>query len=82
MKNKLNGSAERFTEALRDLVREATQEAVEPIEKKMDEGFERVDKNFADRINTTNENMQAQFAEQQKSIGQLSAKVDRFASGK
>lgn len=52
-KNKLNGSAERFALALRDMVREAVREEVEPLKadiaelkKDMDERFTRVDEDI------------------------------------
>ena len=45
-RKKLNGSVDRLAEALRDVVREGVQEAVEPLRKEMQDGFEAVDKSF------------------------------------
>ena len=47
-KEKLNGSVDRLAEALRDVVREAAHEAMEPLRKEMKAGFEQVDKELSE----------------------------------
>ena len=66
---KLNGSVDMLAQAMRKVFSEAVEGAVEPLRDDIaviGEGM--VTK--AD-LETTNENMQAQFAEQEKKIGQL-----------
>lgn len=53
--NKLNGSVDRLAEALRDVVREAAQEAIAPmrneitgLRKEMNAGFARIDNDIAE----------------------------------
>ena len=73
-KKKLNGSVDLLAKSMRDVFSEAMEAVHGAVKKDMDamEGRlnERID-GVERRIDTTNENMQAQFAEQEKKIGRL-----------
>lgn len=74
---KLNGSVDLLAQAMRSVFSEAVQGAVEPLAEQVkavrtDVSELRSDMNK--QIKTTNENMQSQFAQQEKKIGQLIAK--------
>ena len=73
---KLNGSVELLARAMRKVFSEAVEGAAEPLHEDMKglrtdmQGMSARMATKAD-IKTTNENMQYQFAEQEKKIGQL-----------
>ena len=81
MNEKLNGSVDRLADSLRNVFSEAVEGAVAPLTTevnalrtdmkalRIDMKALRTDMN--DQVKTTNENMQAQFAEQEKKIGKL-----------
>ena len=66
---KLNGSVDMLAQAMRKVFSEAVEGAVEPLRDDIaaigDSMITKAD------LETTNENMQSQFAEQEKKIGQL-----------
>ncbi len=68
---KLNGSVDLLAKAMRQVFQEATQQAVEPVMDEMMKMEDRLDKKIDNAVETTNSNMQAQFAEQDKKIGKL-----------
>ena len=81
MSDKLNGSAERLAGAIREVFTEVVDGAVEPLRtemkamhtdmKAMRTDMRDMEKRLNGRIDTTNQNMQAQFAEQERKIGQM-----------
>ena len=85
MAEKLNGSVDLLAQAMRQVFSEAVEVAVEPVkesvdalrtemrdmEGRIDKNMDRMEERLNARTDTTNENMQAQFAEQEKKIGQL-----------
>ena len=74
---KLNGSVEVLARAMRDVFTEAVQEGIGPVRKDvagLKENIAEIKEDVAGvkrDIKTTNENMQAQFASQEKKIGKL-----------
>ena len=83
MKNKMNDSVYLLAKALRTVVQDAVQEAVEggvepltrnvgSLRKEMGE----MEGRLTDRIDTINGNMQVQFDEQEKKIGKMLNSVD------
>ncbi len=70
--SKLNGSVEMLAKAMKEVFSEAMESAVEPIHSDL----EGIRNNMATKedVNTTNVNMQAQFAEQEKKLGNLLSK--------
>ncbi len=88
--DKLNGSATAFIRAFADLIKDstshlATKEDLDGIRTKMDDMRTDMDgmrANMAtkDDIDTTNKNMQAQFAQQEKKIAEINRNMQaRFA---
>ena len=82
IKNKLNGGPELLAKAIqqvfeetmsatREVVREDLSEMEVRLKKDSSEMEGRLNKHLDERINTTDENMQAQFAEQEKKLGKL-----------
>ena len=69
VKKSLNGSVELLAKAMRTVFSEAVEGAVAPLRDDI-AGISDAMATKAD-IKTTNENMQSQFAEQEKKIGQL-----------
>ena len=67
--SKLNGSVDMLAQAMRKVFSEAVEGAVEPLR----DDIAVIGDSMATRadIETTNKNMQSQFAEQEKKIGQL-----------
>ena len=75
-KESLNGSVELLAKAMRTVFSEAAEGAVAPLRDDIagiSDGMTAISDGMATKadIETTNENMQAQFAEQEKKIGQL-----------
>ncbi len=91
-KSKLNGSVNLLADAMRKVFSEAVESAVDPLttEVKAVRGelagmrTEMLDMEgrLNERIDTTNKNMQSQFAEQQKEIGKIKSTVDKLASAR
>jgi len=73
-KSKLNGSVNLLAQAMRDVFHESMNE----VRDGMNEDLKVLEEGLRDEIRsangTTNENMQVQFAEQEKKIGKLIAK--------
>ena len=69
---KLNGSVDLLAKAMKKVFSEAMEGAVEPIHSDLED----IRNNMATKedVNTTNENMQAQFATQEEKIGKLLSK--------
>ncbi len=70
----LNGSVDLLANAMRKVFGEAVEGAVNPLTtevKALRTEVVALRTEVNDKIDTTNENMQAQFAEQQKKIGKL-----------
>ena len=63
-KSKLNGSVELLATAMRKVFTEAVQEGLEPVRKDMKDMESRLNT----RIDTTNENVQAQLAQNRKDV--------------
>ena len=87
-KKYMNGSVDILAKAMKAVFQEgmdATREAVKgdidglrtDIKQDMDSMEERLKDNTKQQIDTTNENMQAQFAEQEKKISGIGSKVDQ-----
>lgn len=70
----LNGSVGLLADAMRKVFSEAVEDAVEPLR----DDIAGISDGMATKadIKTTNENMQAQFAEQEKKIGRLLRESD------
>ncbi len=78
-KNELNGSVDLLAKAMRDVFTESMQgvrEGVQEDMKVLEEGLKEEIRTVND---TTNQNMQAQFATQQKEIGKIKSSVDKLA---
>ncbi len=76
-KETLNGSTNLLAQAMREVFSEAMTTAVAPLQTEMKAlrtDMRDMETRLNARIDTTNENMQAQFAEQERKIGQLLAK--------
>ncbi|MDE0532281.1 MAG: hypothetical protein OXI01_12655 [Albidovulum sp.] len=81
MTGNLNGSVNLLADAMRKVFTEAVEVAVEPLTTQvsalrtnvadMRTEIHSMEERLNKRIDTTNENMQAQFAEQEKKIGTL-----------
>ncbi len=68
MKNdKLNGSVDVLAQALRQVFTEAVESAVKPLEHKVDDMGKRLE-SVENGLKTTNENVQAQLAQNRKDI--------------
>jgi len=70
-KKGLNGSVDLLATAMRDVFKEAVEGAVEPIEsqvKALRTDMGDMEARLNQRIDTTNENMQAQFAQHRKDV--------------
>lgn len=80
-KNKMNGSVGLLADAMRKVFQEGIESAIAPVEeavtglrddmKDMRDDMKNMEERLDQKIGTTNQNMQAQFAEQEKRIGQL-----------
>ena len=66
-KKALNGSVDLLADAMKKVFEESMVTVQEAVKEDMD-GMER---RLSDRIDTTNKNMQSQFANQEKKIGKL-----------
>ena len=82
---KLNGSVNILADAMQKVFNEAMEGAVGPLTteiKGLRSGMDDMEGRLNTRIDsvneTTNQNMQAQFAEQQKQIGGVGSKVDKL----
>ncbi len=79
VKESLNGSVELLAKAMRTVFSEAAEGAVAPLHEDMKglrTDMQGMGARMDEGIKTTNENMQAQFAAQEKKIGQLLKKSD------
>jgi len=70
-RSNLNGSVDLLADAMRRVFKEAVEEAVQPLADQMETGFRDQRTEFNDRIQTTDENMAAQFVAQEKKISRL-----------
>ncbi len=73
-KGKLNGSVDILAKAMREVFTEAVEGAVDPLTtevKALRTEVGDMEGRLNDRIDTTNENMAAQFAAQEEKIGKL-----------
>ena len=71
---KLNGSVDRLAIALREVFSEAVEGAIDPLRTdiaKIRSDMAGMEGRLNDQIDTTNKNMQAQFSEQEKKLGEL-----------
>jgi len=73
--SKLNGSADLLAQAFRKVVEDATEGALEPMLDEMGKMEERLTERIDTGLKTTNENMQGQFAAQEKQIASLKQDV-------
>ena len=80
-KSKLNGSANAFNKALKDLVKGATEEAVDPvvslladIEERLSNRITSTEKNIKSEISTLRENTQVQLRSVNERLGKLESK--------
>ena len=74
VKKSLNGSVELLADAMRTVFSEAVKGATEPLHEDMKglrTDMQGMGARMDEGIKITNENMQSQFAEQEKKIGQL-----------
>ncbi len=79
--NPLNGSVNLLAQAMRDVFREGVERAVEPLAtemKAMRTDMRDMESRLNERIDTTNQNMQGQLAEQQKKIGAIGSNVSKL----
>ena len=79
VKKSLNGSVELLADAMRKVFSEAVEGAAEPLHEDMKglrADMQGMGARMGKGIKTTNENMQVQFAAQEKKIGQLLKKSD------
>lgn len=65
----LNGSVDLLAQAMRAVFQECMESTREGVKEDMSD----MESRLSDRIDTTNQNMQGQFAEQEKKIGKLLA---------
>ncbi len=73
-KNNMNGSVNLLAKAMRQVFQEAVEEGVSPLRKELKEEIGSLRKDMVERIDTTNENMQGQFSEQENKIGKMLSK--------
>ena len=73
MSNKLNGSVDLLAQAMRKVFSEAVEAAVEPMHSDL-KGIKGDIDGIKGDIETTNKNMQAQFAEQEEKISKMLSK--------
>ncbi len=64
---KMNGSADLLAKAIRKVFEETSENVRDSVKEDMQE----MEKNLSDKIDTTNQNMQAQFAQQEKKIAKM-----------
>ena len=75
---KLNGSVDILAKAMKQVFQEATAQAVEPVMEEMTAMEKRLDKKIDSAVETTNGNMQAQFAKQEEKVAKQGKKIDRL----
>ncbi|MDA8030802.1 MAG: hypothetical protein MPK62_06690 [Alphaproteobacteria bacterium] len=86
--NRLNGSVEKLAKAFGEVIVEATHHAAEQTREVVRNDIRvelgKVEKRLSDRIDTTNANMQAQFAEQEEKIVEVAklVKAEKVESAK
>ena len=82
---KLNGSVELLVDAMKKVFQEGIQGAIEPVradikevrsdmkgmETRLNNDMKGMETRLSDDIDTTNQNMQAQFAKQEEKIGKM-----------
>ena len=76
-KTELNGSVDLLAKAMRQVFQEGIETATAPIRQNMAEirqDMAEMREDLSQQIHTTNENMQAQFAEQEKKISKIISK--------
>ena len=90
--DKLNGSMTAFARAFSDVVRDATSHLATKDEiakladnmatkddiNQLSDRIDRVEASLNGRIDITNQNMQAQFAQQEKKIAEIDRKLDNM----
>ena len=77
---KLNGSADKFAQAFRDVVSEAVEpvrEDIEAIEDMMVEEFDKVNKKIDKRVDNAVKNNQSQFAEVNRRLGKIEKTISK-----